>query len=59
MASHLSDLGFRFSEENFQEEFFEMIQDGMKIASNDITINGQSYIIVYIDDIEIWMPAPI
>ena len=57
MASHLSDLGFRFSEENFQEEFFEMIQDGMQIASNDITINGQSYIIVYIDDIEIWMPA--
>ena len=58
MASHLSDLGFRFSEENFQEEFVEMIGKCISIASNDICVDGQSYIIVYIDDaIEIWMPA--
>jgi hypothetical protein len=58
MASHLSDLGFRFSEENFQEEFVEMIGKYISIASNDICVAGQSYIIVYIDDaIEIWMPA--
>lgn len=58
MASHLSDLGFRFSEENFQEEFVEMIGKCISIASNDICVDGQSYIIVYIDDaIEIWIPA--
>ena len=58
MASHLSDLGFRFSEDNFQEEFVEMIGKCISIASNDICVDGQSYIIVYIDDaIEIWMPA--
>lgn len=58
MASHFSDLGFRFSEENFPEEFMKMVEKAAQASAEDVYANGKRYLKICIDDaIEFWFPA--
>ena len=57
MASHLSDVGFDFKEENFYDDFLEMLDENMHNTSTEISMNGKDYVVVFVDsDIEFWLP---
>lgn len=57
MPSHLSDIGFHFMEENFYDDFVEMIDENMQRTSTEISVNGKEYVVVFVDrDIEFWLP---
>lgn len=57
MPSHLSDIGFDFTEENFYDDFVDMLDANMQKTSMEISANGKAYVVVFVDgDIEFWLP---
>ncbi len=58
MPSHLSDVGFTFSEENFYDELIQTFESLMRGASREITVGDNTYLVLYLDrDIEFWLPV--
>ncbi len=58
MPSHLSDIGFRFSEENFYDELIQVFTLLMEKSSREITVGNDTYLVLYLDrDIEFWLPV--
>ena len=58
MASHFSDIGFTFNEdETFYDAFMKVISDNMQNSSQEVLVGDKGYLVVYVDwDIEIWLP---
>lgn len=58
MPSHLSDVGFKFSEENFYDELIQTFESLMRGSSREITVGDNTYLVLYLDrDIEFWLPV--
>ena len=58
MPSHLADVGFHFSEENFYDSLIQTFDALMKKASRTVTVADKTYLVLYVDrDIEFWLPV--
>lgn len=54
MASHFSDIGFKFTEENFENEIKNVIDSNNNLL-HKITIGKEDYLILFLDNaIELW-----
>lgn len=57
MPSHLSDVGFQFSEENFYDELIHTFETLIRESSREINIADKTYLVLYVDkNIEFWLP---
>ena len=58
MASHLSDIGFSVSEENYYEDLIRIFEDNMSKTAREIRAEDKRYLVVYVsNDIEFWLPV--
>ncbi len=57
MASHFSDIGFKFNDETFYDDFIKVIDDNIHKSAQEVIVGDKGYLVVYIDrDIEFWLP---
>ena len=58
MASHLSDIGFAVSEENYCEDLIKIFEDNMSKTAREICVKDKRYLVIYVSgDIEFWLPV--
>jgi len=58
MASHFSDIGFKFNDdETFYDDFIKVIDDNIHKSAQEVIVGDKGYLVVYVDrDIEFWLP---
>ena len=54
MATHFSDVGFEIDEENFYDEMIKIFDTYVENSSKNIIMGNKGYVVIYLDDIELW-----
>ena len=58
MPSHLADVGFYFSNDNYYDELIKTFDHFMQRSSRTVTVGDKTYLVLYVDrDIEFWLPV--